>query len=149
MPPELVLLTDHLRDSPITAHHIRVWSRRDPILSAVLSFVQSGWPNSCDPALSSYSTKRTELSLYQGCLMWGSRVVVPPQGCEGVLQERHEGHLGMTKTKSLARMYVWWPSIDKDIERSLQECMHCQQQYPDSRCVATLTTLEMAFTTLG
>ncbi len=67
--------------------------------------------------------------------MWGSRVVVPPQGCEGVLQERHEGHLGMTKTKSLARMYVWWPSIDKDIARSVQECMHCQQQYPGSRCV--------------
>ncbi len=41
----------------------------------------------------------------------------------------------MTKTKSLARMYVWWLSIDKDIERSVQECMHCQQQYPDSRCV--------------
>ncbi len=67
--------------------------------------------------------------------MWGSRIVVPPQGCNAVLQELHEGHLGMTKTKSLARMYVWWPSIDKDSEQSVQECIHCQQQYPDSPCV--------------
>ncbi len=131
----MVLLSDHLRDAPITAHHIRVWSRRDPVVSSVLSFVANGWPDSCEPALSAYSSKRAELSLYQGCLMWGSRVVVPPQGRNVVLQELHEGHLGMTITKSLARMYVWWPSIDKDIEQSVQECIHYQQQYPDSPCV--------------
>ena len=133
-PPELVLLTDHLSDSPITTHHIRVWTRRDPILSSVLNFVKSGWPDSCEPALLTYSSKRTELSLHLGCLMWGSRVVVPLQGCTAILQELHEGHLGMTKTKSLARMYVWWPSIDNDIERSVQECVHCQHQSPDPPC---------------
>ncbi len=92
-PPELVLLSDHLRDAPITAHHICVWSRCDPVVSLVLSFVANGWPDSCEPALSAYSSKRAELSLYQGCLMWGSRVVVPPQGRNAVLQELHEGHL--------------------------------------------------------
>ena len=38
--------------------------------------------------------------------MWESRVIVPPRGREAILRELHEGHLGMTKTKSLARMYV-------------------------------------------
>ncbi len=28
----------------------------------------------------------------------------------------------MIKMKSLARTYVWWPLIDKDIERVIQEC---------------------------
>ena len=50
----------------------------------------------------------------------------------------------MTKTKSLARMYVWWPSIDKDIEKSVQLCQHCQQQQPVLCC-----TLEVAVTAMG
>ena len=30
--------------------------------------------------------------------------------------------------KSLARMYVWWPGLDKDIESSVQACAECQAQ---------------------
>ena len=39
--------------------------------------------------------------MHNGCIVWG----VPPQGRQAVLQELHEGHLGMTKMKALARMY--------------------------------------------
>ena len=28
--------------------------------------------------------------------------------------------------RSLARMYVWWPSIDSDIEKSVRRCTECQ-----------------------
>ena len=55
-------------------------------------------------------------------------MIVPPQGRDVVLQELHEGHPGMTKMKSLARMYVWWPNLEKDVERSVQLCHHCQEQ---------------------
>lgn len=61
-PPELVLLTDHLSDSLITAHHIRVWTRQDPILSSVLNFVKSGWPDSCEPALLKLTAQREQSS---------------------------------------------------------------------------------------
>ncbi len=60
--------------------------------------------------------------------MWGFQVIIPPRGHKVVLQELHEGYLGMTKTKSLARMYVWWPGIDKAMEKSVQECCHCQME---------------------
>lgn len=30
--------------------------------------------------------------------------------------------------KSLARMYVWWPSIDKDVESTVRRCSECQLQ---------------------
>ena len=34
--------------------------------------------------------------------------------------------------KSLAREYVWWPKIDKDIELMVRKCTHCAlvQQNP-------------------
>ncbi|KFD66381.1 hypothetical protein M514_21411 [Trichuris suis] len=33
--------------------------------------------------------------------------------------------------KSLARSYVWWPRVDKDIERTVQTCSPCQQNRHD------------------
>ena len=59
LPPEVVLLVDHLDNSPITAHQI-----------PVVQFVQQGWPNVCpDPAkLAPFFEKRMELSIYEGCM---------------------------------------------------------------------------------
>ena len=37
-----------------------------------------------------------------------------------------EGHPGIARMKSLARMYVWWPGINKDIEQAVQKCAQCQ-----------------------
>ncbi len=65
--------------------------------------------------LTTIRNQKLELSSYDGCLLWGSRVIVP-----------HEGHPGMTKMKSLARMYVWWPRIDDEIENSVRLCRSCQ-----------------------
>ncbi len=58
-------------------------------------------------------------------------MVVPPQGRQAVLEQLHEGHPGMTRTKALARMYVWWPGLDSNIEQSVQQCVPCQQQQPE------------------
>ena len=121
-PPELVLLMEHLSDSPVTDQHIRLWSRRDPLLSSIIQFLKSGWPSQSNP-----QTRPYELSLYEGCVLWGIRVVIPPQGRKAVLQELHDGHPGMTRMKALARMFVWWPGIDKDIENSVVSCPNCQE----------------------
>ena len=125
-PPELVLIMEHLDDSPVTADHIRVWTRRDPSLSLVVQFLCQGWPTQSSPELYLFWSKKSELFLHQGCILWGSRVVVPVQGREAVLQELHEGHPGMTKMKALTRMYVWWPGMEKDIETTVRTCAECQ-----------------------
>ena len=125
-PAELVLLMEHLADSPITAKQIQVWTRRDPTLSTVLHYLQHGWPAKVNSNLSSYFSRRTELSVHEGCVLWGSRVVIPPQGRTAVLQEIHEGHTGMSRMKTLARMYVWWPRLDRDIEETVRHCSSCQ-----------------------
>uniref|UniRef100_A0A1A8MV40 Integrase catalytic domain-containing protein n=1 Tax=Nothobranchius pienaari TaxID=704102 RepID=A0A1A8MV40_9TELE len=45
--------------------------------------------------LSPYLMRRHELTIQQGCLMWGVRVIVPPKLRSCVLQELHTAHPGM------------------------------------------------------
>ena len=121
---ELVLLV--LSDSPVTANDIRFWTKRDTKLSRVLQFQKQGWPTEGDRDLEPYLSKRCELSTHEGCILWGTRIVVPKPGRDAVLQELHEGHPGITKMRALARMSVWWPGIDLDIKKSVRLCCQCQ-----------------------
>ena len=58
------------------------------------------------------------MSVWDGCILWGSRMVIPPQGRELVLQELHETH---PKMKSLARNYIWLPKMDSAIEDTVKQ----------------------------
>ena len=129
-PPEMVLLCQHLDNSPITAKHIQEETKRDPVLSTVEQYVLQGWPNSVSsqPALRPFFERKLELSVYQGCVLWGSRVVLPDKYHEHVLHQLHEGHPGVARMKNLARMYVWWPGISNSIETAVRQCVECQQQ---------------------
>jgi len=50
---------------------------------------------------------------------------------EAVLAQLHEGHQGIVRTKSLTCMYVWWPGIDRDVDRSVKQCVTCQKSRPE------------------
>ena len=128
MPPELVLLAEHLSSSPVTSQQIQTHTRSDPVLSQVVEFVKQGWPDmgDLDQAFTPFKKRKSELSVFDNCLLWGSRVVVP-QPCQyAVLHQLHEGHPGMTKMKGLSRMYVCWPGISGDIEKLVKSCSSCQ-----------------------
>ena len=75
-PPEVVLLCQHLDNSPVTAKHVQEGTTNDPLLSTVKQYVLQGWPNSVasQPALQPFFERRLELSVHQVCILWGSRV---------------------------------------------------------------------------
>ena len=91
----------------------------------VLPFVEQGWLHKCDSSLSPFSSRSTELLVLDGCILWGSRVIIPPQGQQAVIQELHSAHPGMTRMQALARMYVWWPGLERDIEEAVRLCNEC------------------------
>ena len=82
MAPELMLLLEHLAESPVTASDIKKFTRCYPVFSQVLQFVMQGWPKKSGTSLSVYSSCKTELSKLDDCLLWGSRVVIPPVSTE-------------------------------------------------------------------
>ena len=61
------------------------------------------------------------------CLLWGARVIIRPQLQDKVLDEIHEGHPGISRMKSFARSYVWWPALNTDLEAKVRSCVVCQK----------------------
>ena len=110
----------------VTSQMIKRQTQVDPVLSKVYNYVISGWPSVIDPTLVPIKNKRDELTTQQGCVLWGTRVVVPPSLQEKVLHELHETHPGISRMKALSRSYVWWPNIDAHIERTISSCSTCQ-----------------------
>ena len=126
LPEETVLLLEALQLSPITAAQIKAWTDHDPILSQVRDLVMKGWTMTTNPELSPYQPRKDELSTHDGCLLWGSRVIVPPPGCNKVMADLREGHPGICRMKQLARCYMWWPNMDHELEQKVKECNNCQ-----------------------
>ena len=56
----------------------------------------------------------------------GHQIVIPKSPKERVTSVCHEGHLGIVKTKQLLRSKVWFPGIDKSVERRIASCIPCQ-----------------------
>ena len=79
----------HALPDPITAQMIQSATRADAVLSKVLLYSQKGWPSKVDENLKPYFRRRLELSIEGGCLLWGTRVIVPKRLRESVLQELH------------------------------------------------------------
>ena len=111
----------------VTTEMVKKSTQVDPVLSLVYRYVQNGWPFVVDASLVPYKNKQNELTIYQGCLLWGVRVVVPSSLRNAVLVDLHETHPGMTRMKGLSRSYVWWPKIDSDIEKTVSTCLVCKK----------------------
>ena len=101
---------------------------KDPVLAMVMRFAKEGWPCNRNipvdslndqPAtegydVSSFRKISDSLSVCNGCLLYGSRVVVPLSLQKQVLAILHLGHFGIQRMKQLARTAVYWPRIDVD-----------------------------------
>ena len=107
---------------------IRASTSRDPVLSQVLRYLQSGWPPvpPAEEELMCYYSRRQELSLQDGCVLWGCRVVVPPPLRTQLIMVLHDGHPGMNQMKRLARSHIWWPQLDAMVEDCVRTCHQCQ-----------------------
>ena len=128
VPGDVIHLMENLATSPVDAVQVKQWTARDPVMSQVHQFVLQGWPTAVeDEALRPYFTRRNEISVHAGCLLWGSRVVIPPQGREEVMSTLHESHPGINRMKGLARSYVWWPNMDSALEHKVKCCATCQE----------------------
>ena len=128
VPEEIDYLFAIIENTPVNVSDIQAETHKDECLIKVHDYCINGWPESTVPEnLKPYKNRHTDLSLENGCILWGSRVIIPQSLQNRVLMTLHDAHTGMSKMKSLARSWFWWPNMDADIERYVKLCSTCAQ----------------------
>ena len=119
---------DVIRHLPVTKEDIRRMTEEDSEFQLVVEAVSTGrWPKfQAGSTLHAFHSRSADLSVYEGALFMGTRAVIPPALRSRVLKMLHEGHPGVTRMKMLARRYVYWQGIDRDIEDRVKFCSSCQ-----------------------
>ena len=118
-------LADESKPLALVKEKIITETLSDKTLQAVIKAVKTGrWT---DTDVKPYFNVRNELSVTQdGIVLRGCRICIPQSQQDQAVQLAHQGHQGVTKTKSLIREKVWFPGIDKMVEDRVKRCLPCQ-----------------------
>ena len=127
---DLDVRVDLVRFSTEYLDDLRCETSQDTNLHHLAQVIVSGWPESIrdlPESLRPYWCYRDELSIDNGLILKGSRIVIPKSRHEAVMERLHYGHFGAEKTKLLARQTVYWPNINKLIDNVTAGCKLCQE----------------------
>lgn len=119
------------RSAPNLVSDVSRATQSDCILSKVLQYTKTGWPIKIfDKELRPFFDCRSELAIEKGCIMRGTRLVVPNTLRSTVINELHTGHLGFNKMRADAACRFWWPGLGASLRRAVDACAVCRQLLP-------------------
>ena len=95
-----------------------------------------------------HKSRSHELSIQGFCMMWGIRVIIPQKFRKNILEEVHQGHLGIVKMKSIARSYVRWPCKIRSRYRGYGQDVWRLPGGTKGTCIGSTSSLGMASGTL-
>jgi len=89
-----------------------------------------GWPNTrsdCPAHLYAFWDYRDELTVADGVILKGTRILIPKTLQADVRQQLHYPHQEAEKCKLRAKGSVFWVNINRDIEEMVKSCAPCQR----------------------
>lgn len=116
--------------------------------------ILNGWPDIKSESpfeVREYWDSRAQLSVLDGIIYKGLRIVIPPSLREGMLKLIHKSHLGMTKCKKRAREVMFWPCMNSNIEKCVQDCALCAsyQNQQSAEPLKPTSTPDLPFSLVG
>ena len=108
---------------------IQRYQEEDVECQEAVRHTQSGWPSrqSLYGPMKRYLDVATELSVKDGLLMRGSRIVIPTALRLEMLDRIHTGHQGIFKCRERARQSIWWPGLSRQLEELVKNCTTCRK----------------------
>ena len=123
------LITSNLPVSSTEIDQICEETSKDPTLTLLKCYIHMGWPSDCrmlPQELHTFWNYREDLSMENRLITKGARLLIPSTLRKKVLEQIHDGHLGIEKCMLKARDSVFWPGISNDICETVEKCGICQ-----------------------
>lgn len=107
---------------------IRGATAKDDVLQNLSKVILAGWPDSRQDVQSMvlpYFSYRDELTVQDGVVFRGERIVVPTSLRGDMKQRVHAGHLGINSCLRRAKDLLFWPQMTADIRHYVETCGVC------------------------
>ena len=127
---------DLINFSPAKQEQLRTETRKCAVMNALSEVIYQGWPENIKQlpsAIQPFWSYRDTLGIEDGIIFKGRQVLIPHAIQEDILQQLHEGHQGVEKTRLLARDSVYWPRINEDIANMVKSCKACCEHQEANR----------------
>jgi hypothetical protein len=112
---------------------VRKATSSNATMNQLAQCILHGWPTHRHLANShtnEYWNYKDELSVEDGLLYKGDRLIIPDSERKKFITDLHIGHLGEEKTLLRARQLVCWPNMTEDLRAAVRECPTCQTDRP-------------------
>ena len=110
---------------------LRCQQQEDEVTKQIMEYYSTQWPerSQLPGPLKPYWPERNELTIQQGLLMKGNRLVIPVSMRLDVLERIHEAHQGINKCRERAKTSVWWPGLSRQLKEVVKRCPTCIKQH--------------------
>ena len=117
------------RNLPASDTRIKEIKEKDEVCQQLTTYCQNGWPGkaSIPCNLKPYLSVSGEITVLDGLLVRGSRIIIPSPLRSTILEKIHTGHQGISKCREKARCSVWWPGLSKQLETLINNCTICNK----------------------
>lgn len=101
----------------------------DEALQLLKTVIKSGWPeekHQLPTLVSPYHSMRDELTIQDGIIFRGERVVVPESLRNEMKSAIHQAHLGTESCLRRARECLYWPGMNAEMKDYISKCEICR-----------------------
>jgi hypothetical protein len=127
---EQINMVNYLPISNDRLSQIRQETLRDETLQLLMDVILKGWTSDkilLPAQVHPYYCYRDELTVQDGLIFRGERVVIPGNLRKTMKERIHSSHLGIEGCLRRARESVYWPNMNADIKDHIQRCEICSE----------------------
>lgn len=128
---ESINMAQYLPVSEATQTALRAATESDPDMKLLKTTIREGWPssNTAVPTnVREYFNFRDELTIQDGLIFKGERLVVPASARQDMQSKIHASHIGIQSCLRRARESLYWPGMNREIEQYISRCDTCNSQ---------------------
>ena len=141
---ETISMMKYLPISEARLQQIQRETNMDESLQVLKAVIQHGWPehkSALPDIISPYFNMIDEMSVQDGLIFKGERVVVRQAARGELLKRIHNPHLGVNGSLNRARECLYWSGMTGDIKNHVSTCEACGE-YQRSQTKETLMSHE-------